>query len=762
LNRPGLPPPRGERTLKIDVHTEQVVLAAMLVDAATRRRLVRVLPPERWQVEIHRAAVIALAEIERRKVAYDPAAVKRLFPDVDIDYLAQLTSARPEVPADLSHYVEGVRWDSLRAEVMRGPIADLVAEIVSPQSEPAKVKSLARGIGQAFDAWRDNTRVLHPEEVHAQMCAELDARLEGHGLFPYGLDAIDVYQDQDGLPPRLIPGMKPGKITIVTGTPGCLTGDTLIGVNRARIGHVLRLDDIVHRFNGGKAGGKIWRRDIPTMIRYRAEDGYVRLGQVAAAFESGVKPVFRLKTESGKRIKATGEHRFLSNVGWRRLLELRLGDLVWVAMEKPIAVTPHVRRRKLYRERDRLHFHPFAARKAARRFSVPTHRLVVEAAMNGLSLSDFVRAVRTDPSSVAFRFIDPSVWTVHHRDEDPKNNALENLEVLPRLEHYRLHGQEGGWKHVTASTRLERVTSVEALGEEMTYDIAMCEEPHNFIANGFVVHNSGKSTLACRIALGQIRQKRRVLYGAWEMTGSESLELLAVMSLSEQGTNISRKTLQTGKGPGAEEMVAAVKERARQISPFCRFVRNPFQRGQAEDKKSNDRNLDIVQHLIEEVGADVLIADLWERCLVDDRLEAVKRALFDQQKICDETKCHGVLLHQQRKGSEGGADPRPTAAALRGTGAWWDVGDTILGTFRPGQWKAVPDDLIVVDVLKQRWAPWPLSVEVEFDPDRAWFGRGTSVPYDQPGSREGADEMDGFLSSGGSGKRKGGRGRHHG
>jgi archaellum biogenesis ATPase FlaH len=473
------------------VHTEQVVLAAMLVDASTRRRLVRVLPPERWQVPEHRAAVVALAEIDRRKVAYDPAAVKRLFPDVDVDYLAQLTAVRPDVPVDLAHYVEGVRWDALRAEAMRGPIADLIAALVDPQSDPAKVKSLARGIGQTFDAWRDDARILDPEDVYAQMCAELDARLEGHGLYPYGLDAIDVYQDEDGLPPRLIPGMKPGKITIVTGTPG-----------------------------------------------------------------------------------------------------------------------------------------------------------------------------------------------------------------------------------------------------------------------------SGKSTLACRIALGQIRRKRRVLYGAWEMTGPESLELLAVMSLAEQGERVSRKALQTGKGTGVEEMMAAVKARAKQIAPFCRFVRNPFQRGQAEDKKSNDRNLDIIQHLIEEVGADVLIADLWERCLVDEEMDAVKRALFDQQKICEETKCHGVLLHQQRKGAAGGADPRPTAAALRGTGAWWDIGDTILGCFRPGQWKAVPDDLVVVDVLKQRWAPWPLSIEVEFDPDRAWFGKGTSVPYDQPGGGGGSDEMDGFLSGGG--KRGGGKRRHHG
>ena len=482
--RRGPPPSKltatKERTVKIDVHTEQVVLAAMLVNPVVRRRVVRTLPAERWQVTEHKVAVAALAELDRRQVAYDPAAVKRLFPDVDTAYLAQLLTERPTVPANLSHYVEGVRWDGLRADAVRGPIAALLEALADPLVEPAKVRGLARAVGETFGAWRDKAQVLHPEVVNATLRAELDARMAGQAIFPFGIPAIDVYQDDDGRP-RLIPAAKPGKMTIITGTSG-----------------------------------------------------------------------------------------------------------------------------------------------------------------------------------------------------------------------------------------------------------------------------SGKSTLACRIALGLAEQKRRVLFGAWEMTASESLELLAVMSLAEENKiDVSRTSLQTGKAGRA--MVDAVVERGALIGKYVRFVPNPFQRA---GKETNDENLDIIQHLIEDMGADVIICDLWERCLVQTNPDEIQSALYRQQAMCERLKCHGILLQQQRlKDVEARADRRPTREGIKGTSAWIDIGDTILGCYRPAQWKDVPDDTLVVDVLKQRHAPWPLSVEINWDPDKAWFGLGASTPYDQPSGREGPSDMEGFT-----GKKKKGRG----
>jgi replicative DNA helicase len=46
---------------------------------------------------------------------------------------------------------------------------------------------------------------------------------------------------------------------------------------------------------------------------------------VSNAFSTGRKPVFELRTRLGRRLRATGNHKFLTVEGWRRLDELALG-----------------------------------------------------------------------------------------------------------------------------------------------------------------------------------------------------------------------------------------------------------------------------------------------------------------------------------------------------------------------------------------------------------------------------------------------------
>ena len=44
------------------------------------------------------------------------------------------------------------------------------------------------------------------------------------------------------------------------------------------------------------------------------------------AFCTGTKPVFKLRTKLGRTIRATGNHKFRTFAGWRRLDELAVGD----------------------------------------------------------------------------------------------------------------------------------------------------------------------------------------------------------------------------------------------------------------------------------------------------------------------------------------------------------------------------------------------------------------------------------------------------
>lgn len=262
------------------------------------------------------------------------------------------------------------------------------------------------------------------------------------------------------------------------------------------------------------------------------------------------------------------------------------------------------------------------------------------------------------------------------------------------------------------------------------------------------ISGGGKSTVAARMALGFRRQGRRVLYGAWEMGSPMTLELLACMSL---GWN--RQDLMEGQFTADEDR--EIEREMEAIARDVRFMDNPFGR-QRGHKESNDRNLDVVHAHVVDSGCEVFIADLWERCLASDDPSDEKRALFRQQAMAEEARVHCVLIAQQRlKDIEQRADKHPTREGIKGSSAWVDVADTILGVHRPALWKRVPDDRIEVDVLKQRYGGWPLRVEFDWDAEYGSVDGGRSVPYDQPG--EASSEIAEFIKPVATG---GGRRRH--
>ncbi|MFN9169077.1 MAG: replicative DNA helicase [Dolichospermum sp.] len=88
---------------------------------------------------------------------------------------------------------------------------------------------------------------------------------------------------------------------------GCLTGDTLVSL--ADNGIPIPIKDLV-----GKSGFTIWALNESTMKLEKAI--------VSNAFSTGIKPVFTLKTRLGHKIRATGNHNFLTIHGWKRLDEL--------------------------------------------------------------------------------------------------------------------------------------------------------------------------------------------------------------------------------------------------------------------------------------------------------------------------------------------------------------------------------------------------------------------------------------------------------
>ena len=76
----------------------------------------------------------------------------------------------------------------------------------------------------------------------------------------------------------------------------------------------------------------------------------------------------------------------------------------------------------------------------------------------------------------------------------------DNLQLIKANDHLKIHAMNSYKNFSQGVPKYYKITEIKYVGIEKTYDISCCEPYHNFVANGIVVHNSGKSVLAMQIA----------------------------------------------------------------------------------------------------------------------------------------------------------------------------------------------------------------------------------------------------------------------
>ena len=102
---------------------------------------------------------------------------------------------------------------------------------------------------------------------------------------------------------------------------GCLTADTTL--LRADTGAPVTMRELL---DNGHQGVSVWSVD---------EQNRIVAAPVTAVFPSGVKETYRLKLASGREVKASGNHPFLTFAGWRPLEELAAGGRIAIPRRVP-------------------------------------------------------------------------------------------------------------------------------------------------------------------------------------------------------------------------------------------------------------------------------------------------------------------------------------------------------------------------------------------------------------------------------------------
>lgn len=236
----------------------------------------------------------------------------------------------------------------------------------------------------------------------------------------------------------------------------------------------------------------------------------------------------------------------------------------------------------------------------------------------------------------------------------------------------------------------------------------------------------GKSTFAAKLAVNLARIGRKPLMCVWEMGSISTFDLMMAILTGIRLDDVV-------KGRYTDEQLRRLDRATAWVAKHIRFMENAFFgaiASEGKQRRSNQRNLDILEGYIAESGCDEIIMDLWDRLLADQSPDAVTDALYRQQNMHREYNVHGTLLVQLRlKDVEKRADKRPTRESIKGVGTFVEVADLIFGVHRDAQFKDVPDNTLELICLKQRKGKPNWAVRFGWDGTNSQITGGEEVPY---------------------------------
>ena len=308
----------------------------------------------------------------------------------------------------------------------------------------------------------------------------------------------------------------------------CLTGDTVLLNDKTYLSIKKQKVTIKWLYDFFKKVKKPSYR-----IRSMLDDFGIGMNNVKDVIYNGKRPIFKIITKDGYSIKATSNHRFLSEKGeWKKVEDFSIGEKIGVnEKSRPIDKCKRCGKIRLLRGNKSKYkglcencvvsvFYGCELKGSKKDFerrskSIKEYRnkkeikeyysLINSGEKNPMWRGDFANETTARGRNkniylwnrehkICERCIDKfNRVEVHHKDGNPYNNEINNLEVLCYYCHKKEHikRRAKGNYRLTKEVYFDKIISLNYIGVEDVYDIKMKSPYHNFIANGFVSHNSG-------------------------------------------------------------------------------------------------------------------------------------------------------------------------------------------------------------------------------------------------------------------------------
>jgi hypothetical protein len=293
--------------------------------------------------------------------------------------------------------------------------------------------------------------------------------------------------------------MRHSQISIAAGArmvldnAACVSGDTVVYRNQKSIDRpseitVRELWDTKHKHNSGLRRTKVRSVD--------EETGELFYNRIVDVYNKGVKPAYEVKTLHGYCIKATDDHRFMGDDGdWSELNNFCIGDNIAVnGRSEPLSKICIECGETISKEG------ALRCRKCASKIenSAWNMKQALQASASSEALLNTARqrwACQKDKKDFCERCNKKAETgirlCIHHKDGNPYNNNPDNKITCCQPCHMAIHHRHDyfGQPRQHVYVDYDEIVSIEYVGDEEVFDLEVESPNHNFIANGFVVHN---------------------------------------------------------------------------------------------------------------------------------------------------------------------------------------------------------------------------------------------------------------------------------
>ncbi|MCL5996150.1 MAG: DNA polymerase III subunit alpha [Chloroflexi bacterium] len=357
-----------------------------------------------------------------------------------------------------------------------------------------------------------------------------------HGI-EYTLNTIPMHA------PVIYQTLSKGDVLGVFQVEGCLSGDT-------RVGHKT-IKELYQEFTNWDTASKMpWIARHKTLSCY-LDEGEFAWNAITKVVYSGIKPVYRLVDTNGRWIKATADHHFLTERGWVRLgdLDPKTDCILFKTGSSRVGTLCVTQKGVSYEQK----YGPVRAAHLKARLSElnsgtnnhmfgrpPKQTKTYTRAGYRADLGHYVRSSWEADLARVFRYLgwdyqyEPRTFELSDRTgkkltytpdfyvpsqkkwyevkgwmDDASAKKIElfrqqyperELIVIDKTLFAEFQLEYAGlvaWEcpQVPDNSEWVGVKAIEYVGEEETYDLQMRAPGNNYVANGFVVHNSGMRNL---------------------------------------------------------------------------------------------------------------------------------------------------------------------------------------------------------------------------------------------------------------------------